>query len=371
MKIKPIIILGGGLWGGLLAYALKKNQPHVQFKLYESGATLGGNHTWSFHESDILPESMKWIKPLVEHSWEGHDLHFPIYSRHISSPYYSISSTKFHEVIAKELGEDLILNSFKDISEIENESSFIIDARNNCHFEEAGFQNFLGLDIELENDHGINHPILMDAKVEQKDGYRFIYYLPWNHQRLLIEDTRYSINPVNDFSSFKKDILALIAEKGWKIKSILREETGALPIPLSKPIFKEEGKTINLAGIFHDTTGYSFPDAVKLVELISHSSFRFGEVKKLVRFYRDCREEDRAFFRTLNKLMFKASEDHLRYKVFEHFYRLPEPYVKKFYSGQMNVWERMRIFIGKPPVPVSRALQVFFPVLKSQKVVTT
>lgn len=370
MENRPVIILGGGLWGSLLALRLKKKLPQINFRLYEGSPQLGGNHTWSFHESDISPSSMEWIKPLIARSWDGHDLHFPNYSRHIPSPYHSISSKKLHEVVSQELGSDLVLDSARAISDVGEEASFVIDARNRSRFDDSGFQNFLGLEIELDFPHGLTHPILMDATVEQKDGYRFIYYLPWDSNTLLIEDTRYSLKPVADFSQFKIDILSLISEKGWKVKSILREEEGALPIPFTGPIFREEGKVINLTGIFHDTTGYSFPDAVKLVELITDSSFRFGEVKKLVRLYRDCREKDRKFFRMLNRLMFKAAENNHRYKVFEHFYRLPEPYIQKFYSGQMTNWEKARVFMGKPPVPVAKAFQIFLPKLQSPKVAT-
>ena len=370
MENRPVVILGGGLWGGLLALRMKKCLPHVDFKLYEGGSQLGGNHTWSFHESDISPSAMEWIKPLVERSWDGHDLHFPSYSRHIVSPYHSITSKKFHEVIKRELGDSLVLNNSKAISDIGDEAAFIIDARNRSRFEEGGYQNFLGLEVELETSHGLKYPVLMDASVEQKDGYRFIYYLPWDSHKILIEDTRYSLRPINDFSEFKKDILSLVEARGWKIKSILREEEGALPIPFTKPIFREEGKVVNLTGIFHDTTGYSFPDAVKLVELLSQSSFRFGEVKKLVRFYRDCREKDRIYFRTLNRLMFKAADDQHRYKIFEHFYRLPNSNIQNFYRGQMTNWEKMRVFIGKPPVPVLKAFQVFLPISYSNEVAT-
>ena len=56
----------------------------------------------------------------------------------------------------------------------------------------VAYQKFLGLSIVTKEDHGLNEPILMDATVEQRDGFRFIYTLPLSARRLLVEDTRYS-----------------------------------------------------------------------------------------------------------------------------------------------------------------------------------
>ena len=49
-----LIILGGGLAGGLAALALRAHRPDLKLALVEPNA-IGGNHLWSFFESDVAP----------------------------------------------------------------------------------------------------------------------------------------------------------------------------------------------------------------------------------------------------------------------------------------------------------------------------
>ena len=46
-----------------------------------------------------------------------------------------------------------------------------------------------------------------------------------------------------------------------------------------------------------------------------------------------------------------------RYRVFEHFYRLPPERIARFYAGALTATDRMRILSGRPPVPVGAALK--------------
>ena len=48
-----VIIVGGGLSGGLLAWRLMQRQPQLDLCLVDSGLRLGGNHTWSFFDDDL------------------------------------------------------------------------------------------------------------------------------------------------------------------------------------------------------------------------------------------------------------------------------------------------------------------------------
>src|SRR3546814_5758667 len=47
-----IAIVGGGLAGGLAALALAAKRPDLDVRLVEPGP-IGGNHVWSFFDSDI------------------------------------------------------------------------------------------------------------------------------------------------------------------------------------------------------------------------------------------------------------------------------------------------------------------------------
>ena len=55
-----LVIVGGGLAGGLCALALRHRRPDIRLLLIEPGATIGGNHLWSFFESDVAP-AHRWL----------------------------------------------------------------------------------------------------------------------------------------------------------------------------------------------------------------------------------------------------------------------------------------------------------------------
>ena len=55
-KHDGLIIAGGGLAGSLLALAMAERRPDVPLMLIEAGETFGGNHLWSFFDSDVDPE---------------------------------------------------------------------------------------------------------------------------------------------------------------------------------------------------------------------------------------------------------------------------------------------------------------------------
>ena len=65
------------------------------------------------------------------------------------------------------------------------------------------------------------------------------------------------------------------------------------------------------------------------------------------------------FFRLLNRLLFRAAVSSKRHFVLERFYTLPENLIKRFYSGDIYKKDMLRILIGKPPVPVHKALYYF------------
>ena len=46
-----VAIVGGGLAGGLIALALRRQRPDLDVRIVESGTRLGGNHLWSFFAS--------------------------------------------------------------------------------------------------------------------------------------------------------------------------------------------------------------------------------------------------------------------------------------------------------------------------------
>jgi lycopene beta-cyclase len=65
---------------------------------------------------------------------------------------------------------------------------------------------------------------------------------------------------------------------------------------------------------------------------------------------------ERGFYRMLNRMLFGAASPPERYRVLEHFYRLPPATIGRFYAGRSTLLDKARILSGRAPVPVRPAL---------------
>jgi len=119
-------------------------------------------------------------------------------------------------------------------------------------------------------------------------------------------------------------------------------------------------------GYYHAVTGYSFPEALKVANWIafdfkdklanqtdSSKVFYMSSTPKRNHWEREI------FLRLLNRMLFRACEPTERYKVLQRFYGLPRGLIERFYAGQLTWRDKARILIGKPPVPVHKALYNF------------
>jgi lycopene beta-cyclase len=182
--------------------------------------------------------------------------------------------------------------------------------------------------------------------------------------RLLIEDTRYSDLPALDRAQLARDIAAYAAVQGWTIAEVVREETGVLPIALAGDIdaYWAEAETPAAdagmrAALFHPTTGYSLPDATRQAEAIAAlPHLTTAAVRATIIGLSKRAWRQRAYYRFLNRMLFRAARPSERYRVLQRFYRLPQPLIERFYAGRANLADKLRILAGKPPVPIHRAL---------------
>ncbi len=204
----------------------------------------------------------------------------------------------------------------------------------------------------------------MDATVPQRDGYRFVYLLPFSPTRLLVEDTYYADRGDLDVETLRGHLADYAAAAKWGEGRLVREEHGILPIALGGDIdalIAAAGgmPTVGLAhALFHPTTGYSLPDAVHVADLVSRArtsrrkvvaSSRCPRAQHLVRPQLFPHAEPAS-------LPGRAAEE--RYRILEHFHRLPEDLVARFYAARLDFGDKVRILAGKPPVPVLSALRV-------------
>lgn len=372
-----VAIIGGGLAGSLTAYFMAQAHPSRKIILAESGETLGGNHTWSFFESDVSPAAMELLKPLITRSWASTSVEFPRVKRQLDGAYHSISSKDLNRVLREKLGDHVWTKStatkltdttviFEDGDSID--AACVFDARGLSALPISGlngYQKFIGYDVTLEEPHGLTAPVIMDATCPQLDGFRFFYLLPWDQTRLLVEETFYSDTPDLNEERISRSIKAYIERRGWTLKTIDREERGVLPVPLTAEsiVTSVAGEAIPLgfrAGFYHATTGFSLPDAVRFAEYLSKAAELTTQSARegLAKFRRPWLSRQR-FYRLLNRLLFQASEPALRYTVLQKFYEHTEDVIQRFYAGKTTWTDRVRILSGKPPVPVSLAIKNF------------
>ncbi len=366
-----VLIIGGGLAGSLTAWRLASHAAAPRVCVVESGATLGGNHTWSFHTTDVRESARVWLEPLIVARWSGHHVRFPGHERSLEGSYAAITSGRLHAVIAPALGAGVRLNSRvagitrRDVTLATGEvltARLVIDARGGVPPGiPSGWQTFLGQELELTHDHGVASPVLMDATVPQAGGFRFMYLLPWSPTRLLVEDTLYADGPDIDAAACRRRIAEYATAHGWCVREVVREEQGALPVPLSgsaRAFWPDDTIRIGVrAGLFHPTTGYSLGDAVATAELLTALDLSDPDaVYDALRRLSLVLWRQRAFYRLLNRLLFRAARPELRVRVLEQFYGRPEALIARFYGARLTWFDRCRLLAGRPPVPLTRAL---------------
>jgi lycopene beta-cyclase len=369
-----VILAGGGLANGLIAWRLALRQPGLRILLLEQGARLGANHTWSFHDSDLDATQRAWIAPLVSHRWPRYEVVFPDHARTLEGGYASIASHDFADVIEAALGQSLRLNAriaAVSPTRVELDSGEVLQARAVLDGRgmrpsarlALGWQTFLGQEVRLAAPHGLTAPIIMDASVEQQGGYRFVYVLPFDAHRLLIEDTHYVDSAAWEPDRLRANIAAYAQARGWRIERVAREEEGRLPIVLAGDFddywndLAGQPSVGLRAGLFHSTTGYSLPHAVRLAERIA--GMRDVDAAGLFATIRDEAKREwrrQRFFRLLNRMLFLAGSPDRRWRVMQRFYRLPASLIAHFYAGRLSLGDKARLLSGKPPVPVGQAL---------------
>ena len=368
-----VIILGGGLAGGLAALALRRERPELTIALVEPGATIGGNHLWSFFESDIDPADRSLVEPLIAHRWPGYDVAFPAHRRRIDQPYRTIASERLDAAVRSALPEGAIIfaravQARPDCVTLDDgrslEGDAVIDARGLTKASPplaCGWQKFVGQLLTIDGGHGLDQPIVMDATVDQTEGYRFVYCLPFSPTELFVEDTYYSDTPDLDRSALVARIAAYAQAQGWRVSGAAREEQGVLPVvmggdfdafwPAADPVARIGVR----AALFHPLTSYSLPDAVRTAAWLAREAPLDARLGAAMRARANAHWRGGGFDRLLARMLFRAADPAERYRILERFYRLPAPLIARFYASRSTWIDRVLILAGKPPVSVGRA----------------
>lgn len=366
-----VAFVGGGLASALAASLLLERTPTLRVLLVERDTRLGGNHTWCFHSGDLPRAAARAVAPLIAHSWDGYEVRFPSRSRRLASPYACVTSERLDQVLTARLraaprGSLIVGHAARTPSAHEVvlddgrrfRASLIVAATGP---EQAvarsgrGYQKFFGMELDAPA-HGLVEPVVFDACLPQRDGFRFMYLLPLAPDRLLVEETFFSETHALDERRSKQDILDYCAARRIEVRGVHRSERGLLPMPWIDHDFSPSARPLLAgyrAGLFHPVTGYSFPQAVRFALALAECDLRqLAErpdgASPLSEFAQQ-QADQRPFLRLLTRLLFTCFAPGDRYAVLEHFYRLPEPLIERFYAAELTPLDRARIFLGAPP----------------------
>ena len=382
-KTPDMIIVGAGLSGLLTAWRCLDVNPDLQIEIIEASDKIAGDHTWSFNLTDVAEGLREWIDPFIAYRWDSYDVKFPKRERTLDITYCTGNSDTVRKCVqphiesgrlavrlntsVETLGPDHVV--LKDGEKLA--ATCVLDARGFEPNEDVflGYQKFVGHVIKTKKPHGVERPIIMDATVPQLGGYRFVYCLPYSETELLVEDTYYTDGPELHSQEVDARIGEYIRENiTVDAYETVRREKGVLPITLAADIFSYDSDSFKIGirgGYFHAVTGYSFPDALRMAQYLSQPLSE----KKWWRLPDDWEERSveaneekinsERFLRLLNRMLFRAAKPEERYSVLQRFYGLNQGLIERFYAGTLTRRDKARILIGKPPVPVHKALYNF------------
>ncbi|MEQ9379627.1 MAG: lycopene cyclase family protein, partial [Pirellulales bacterium] len=342
-----------------------------------------------FHKTDIPEKAWQWMCQLPYREWNSYHVEFPDFSRKITLPYCSISSRELarhllessakvacepryenatpgeggsdHNVQrdkqleirlgAKAIHYDSNQVSMSDGSVIQ--ADVVIDCRGRFSHvlpHRGGFQKFFGFEFRLDSDWPQTCPTLMDGRVDQTDGFRFIYVLPFDPRRVLVEDTRFSDNSNLDRKDCWDRVYSHFRRHYGGHYEVVREESGCLPMPFSREYMPMAGNPLRggyAGGWFHAATGYSLPLAAKFADSIARSSpDEVAAIEELANRNRF----QAAFARQLNRLLFHLVKPEKRWQIFRRFYdSLDHGAIQRFYSHEFTKLDAARILIARPP----------------------
>ena len=381
-----MIIVGAGLSGLLTAWRCLDVNPDLTITIIEASDRIAGDHTWSFNLTDVAPELHDWIAPFIAYQWDSYDVKFPKRERTLDITYCTGNSDTLRACVQPHIESGrlhVMLNSQVDAltedtvflaSGSKMSAACVLDARgfeaNDDVF--LGYQKFVGHVIKTSKPHGVKRPIIMDATVPQLGGYRFVYCLPYSETEILVEDTYYTDGPELKSQEVDARIKDYIRDNlGVRDYEVVRREKGVLPITLAvgEDRMWDTSNSIGIrGGFYHAVTGYSFPDALHIAANIADEFNLMDDVRiEDMGFFlleengeaQDDKIRRDGFLRLLNRMLFRAAKPEERYAVLQRFYGLNQGLIERFYAGELTWRDKARILIGKPPVPVSKALYNF------------
>ena len=353
MKDFDYVIIGGGCAGLSLAYELDihKKLENKTLAIIEPRDEYKRDKTWSFWK--IIPHN---FDDCVKKSWKNFSINIPYKTKHLECdkyPYQSIDSGLFYEKINKKLKENKNISFYKDISEINSESSFVFNSVPKLNTNKSDiWQHFCGVEIESKknffDDEIMN---LMDFDCEQRKSVHFFYTLPYSKNKALVETTWLSTMNDDSQKDYDEQIKDYVENHlNLKDYSITYKEEGA--IPLFNQSNEQEKNKINIGTAGNMTrlsTGYTFLNIQEQCKFIREnieniSKVKIFEIEKKYQFL------DKIFLKVIKKN--PENMPNIFFKMFEGSSNT----IIKFLSNKSNIFEDFLIILKMPKWVFIKAL---------------
>ncbi|NQX95491.1 MAG: lycopene beta-cyclase CrtY [Erythrobacter sp.] len=387
-SVFDVVIVGGGLSGGLTALALHKARPNFRLAVVEAGKTIGGNHRWSWFDSDLDDRGHELLASIRKTEWDkGYDVSFPKLKRTLHTGYTSMASSDFHEGILRTLPPEALYLGRRateitaDSVTLDDgttlEARLVVDCRSfqpSPHLR-GGWQVFMGRQMQLEEPHGEERPMIMDADVDQLapygngGAYRFVYVLPLSSHDVFIEDTYYADDPGLDRAALSGRIDQYARDKGWIDGVPVGHETGVLPV-LTGGDFDAYQRDVRIPGVIaigarggfiHPLTSYTMPIAMgNALALADEADLPASQMVAVFEARARKHWKNTGYYRLLTRFLFFAADPERRYVVLQRFYGLSQGLIERFYAARSPLRDRARVLWGKPPVTIPRAIKAMF-----------
>lgn len=378
-----IVIAGGGLPGVLAALALAKARPGLRLVLVDPGHGSGDGRIWSFFLTDV-PKNQRWlIEPLLDGEWRKYEVRFPRFMRVVNTPMRTITRKSVDAALHEALPEGAVIGGVAIAGldaggvNLANgrriHATAVIDARRGRIFPHlaGGWRVMYGQVVRFEQKHPFAHPLLMDARVSQRDGCRFVSCVPISAHTALVRETVFAEQRDIDNAVLAARLAEYCSIANWQVAEVLHEQRAELPVVGAGDFdafwASGEGGVARIggwAGLFHpfsgDEIGPAVSAALALAELpeLAGPEISGAALARATRNIAQAHWDASGFGRLLTRMMFGAAGPRRRYKVFEWIYRLDQPLIERIYAGTLRWRDRVRVLVGKPPVPVSRLLSL-------------
>lgn len=293
------IILGGGASGLSLAYHLTKaGLSKRRVLLIERAPKRGNDRTWCFWEKEDGP-----FEAAVHRRWQQLWLHGPGGSQKLEIAPYTykmIRSGDFYRLVddwlERQSNVTRLYGTFERLEEHGNgarvwvegqayEGKWVYNSVYSTEVAESGsstlLQHFRGWVVETEHPHFDPHSAtFMDFRVEQQGEVRFVYVLPLDERRALVEYTLFSgqLLESNEYDVGLQDYLLEIL--GLDDYRVLEREEGVIPMSDARFPLHPSSHVLNIGmagGCTKPSTGYTFRRIQRQAARITEQLLKTGQ----------------------------------------------------------------------------------------------